>query len=73
MTQYGFFDNDIMDEVMVSDMIGASNACKNPYVWCGKDSWLEDSAWREGGTDGMVSELIDMEFFKGGLTEVIEF
>ena len=73
MTMYGINDNDIMDEVIVSDMISASNACKNPYVWCGKDSWFEDSTWREGGTSGMVSELIDMEYFGGGFTEAIEF
>lgn len=62
MTQYGFYDNDIMDEVIVSDMIHASNVCNyESTTW--KKSWLEDSSWGFGSYDTLVGEVIDMEQF----------
>ena len=33
MTEYGFYDNDIMDEPIVCDMIYGVDACKNGLSW----------------------------------------
>ena len=61
MTMYGINDNDIMDEVLVSDMIHADKVVSE--FGFGKDSWLEDSLGGSGSYSSMVSELLDRDFY----------
>lgn len=61
MTMYGINDNDIMDEVLISDMIHADKITSD--LGFGKDSWLEDSFPGSGSYNGMVSELLNRDFY----------
>ena len=58
MTQYGFYDNDIMDEVLASDMIYATKATPESTIW--KDSWFEDSF--RGGSWGVPDTWVWQKF-----------